>query len=497
MKPTLTAKLYFLFWLFACSVSAQQTIDLDTNFKGKSVRDLLFYYEDHTQEVTATSIVHQKFAPIPTSFPGKQDAKIWLRLKLDNIGSTQLQLISRIHTISLNQLVWYKETNGQLEKIFTHTALHNKNIEIPFVLTTQEKATFYIEVFFRKSVYFPIKIVKASTNKTINQRLEILLGLFYSFSFIVLLINLLFYLNTRNIFFLWYCVLLLSTTLILFELDNGFYLLFGNSPYIQHIDLCLHIGLAIGVLLFTSEAIRIKRYYPRLSRITVGLILLNILCYLIYAYTDQLVWYATGTSINIIILLTYGIVAILLFKKEVYASFVVIGYSLFLLFSLLYDLPVQYGMVDTGITEWLLKIGALMEMIVFLYAISYRHKKATSSKEEILQRLQQELIAQQMVASENMAIKRQLKTTKTTQQLHTQQLFTDFAQQYEFTARETDIGMLLLKGYSNKEIATHLALKTNTVKYHIANMFIKLDITKRADFLHSFSVFKQQHQKHN
>ena len=392
--------IHILFWLLTCNMYAQNTISFDKDFSELEIGKSLFYFEDVENNRTQESIKEIIFLPLPSSFTGKQSAKIWFQLKLSNLSLEKLKLVCRIHTISFNYLKLYKEEKGKLKEIYKFKEFQNKNIEIPFKMNPEEKTTFYAEVFFRKSVYFPIAIAEASENKSINIKLKILLGLFYGFATIVFLINLLFYINTKNLFFLFYCFLLLSTTLILFELDNGFYLLFGNSPYIKHIDLCLHVCLATAVLLFTGKAIRVKKYHSKIVYIATGLIGINIIFYSLYVATDELFWYSTGTGINILILLIYGTIAVLLFKKEPYARFVVTGYSVFLIFSLLYDLPVQYGMLDVGITEWLLKIGAVLEMVVFLYAISYRHKKVEMEKESIIKKLQEELVSQTLIALE-------------------------------------------------------------------------------------------------
>ena len=48
------------------------------------------------------------------------------------------------------------------------------------------------------------------------------------------------------------------------------------------------------------------------------------------------------------------------------------------------------------------------------------------------------------------------------------------------TSREIDVLSLIAKGYSNAEIAAHLFITTNTVKYHVRNLLIKFDARDRA-----------------
>lgn len=47
------------------------------------------------------------------------------------------------------------------------------------------------------------------------------------------------------------------------------------------------------------------------------------------------------------------------------------------------------------------------------------------------------------------------------------------------TSREKEVLQLLVKGYSNSEIAEGLFLSVSTIKTHVSNLFIKLDVNSR------------------
>ena len=57
----------------------------------------------------------------------------------------------------------------------------------------------------------------------------------------------------------------------------------------------------------------------------------------------------------------------------------------------------------------------------------------------------------------------------------------DFIQRYDLVEREVEVLSLLSQRYSNPQIAEALSISRNTVKFHLKNIFLKLEITSRAE----------------
>lgn len=49
--------------------------------------------------------------------------------------------------------------------------------------------------------------------------------------------------------------------------------------------------------------------------------------------------------------------------------------------------------------------------------------------------------------------------------------------------RESEVGALVTKGFSNKETAEHLFVTEKTVKFHLTNIYKKLNIKSRAQLI--------------
>ncbi|GCF95356.1 helix-turn-helix transcriptional regulator [Enterococcus florum] len=68
--------------------------------------------------------------------------------------------------------------------------------------------------------------------------------------------------------------------------------------------------------------------------------------------------------------------------------------------------------------------------------------------------------------------------------------FLQFCQVHQFTQREMEIFQLLLEHKPNQEIADELFLSVGTVKTHVHNIFIKLDIKKRTQIQAIYEDFR-------
>ncbi|MCD4789104.1 MAG: helix-turn-helix transcriptional regulator, partial [Bacteroidales bacterium] len=59
----------------------------------------------------------------------------------------------------------------------------------------------------------------------------------------------------------------------------------------------------------------------------------------------------------------------------------------------------------------------------------------------------------------------------------------EFSIKYELTERETEVLHLISEGMPNADIGKKIFVSTNTVKYHIKNIYLKLDVKNRVEAL--------------
>lgn len=75
--------------------------------------------------------------------------------------------------------------------------------------------------------------------------------------------------------------------------------------------------------------------------------------------------------------------------------------------------------------------------------------------------------------------------------------FQSFCQVYHLTKREQEVFQLLLENEKNQVIADTLHLSLGTVKTHIHNIFIKLNINKRTEIIPCYQLFNEEQSTHS
>ena len=456
-------KYSLLFCLLFQSIYSQDKLIIDGEFKSKVCTQDLYYVLDTLKNLEHKDIVNNSgFKINEKSFFGQTNLSIWYRLKVKNVVNETKDLVFSINAECFNNLKIYRYANYQIHEVYSIKDLKEKDIAIYTSITNNELVEYYFKVDFTKSTYFPLKVFDKHefSNYKIQNQLE--LGFFYGISLIILLINVFFYVNTRDKFYLYYSVLLLSIILILAEID-GF---FANTIFVKFIDVFLQLVLVVSLSLFTNEAIGVKKFYPRLIKFIFLLIILNIIFYIIYALNDYLLWYTLGKILNTSILMMYLSIGFLLFNKNIYARFSVIGYLTLFISNILYILPFDFGFFYFDFTNRYLKMSSLFEMTVFLYAISYRNGVIKDTLTDNLKK-------------SDISIKKS-----------NDEILENFINEYGLTLRETEIVNYILLGKTNKEISEKLFIQEVTVKYHISNIFRKLDIKKRTELPPMFLKFK-------
>lgn len=70
----------------------------------------------------------------------------------------------------------------------------------------------------------------------------------------------------------------------------------------------------------------------------------------------------------------------------------------------------------------------------------------------------------------------------------------DFARHYDLTGRQTEVLMLLAKGYSTSKIEETLVVSNHTVKAHVYGIYQKVDVHSRQELIELIERFSSEHE---
>ena len=287
-------------------------------------------------------------------------------------------------------------------------------------------------------------------------------GLYYGLALMSLVFNFVFYLIFKDKRFSSYCVLLSATFLSFFYEDGMFYYISDGRWLMKYFPAWSANIAAIVSLIFTYHFLGLKNISKRAIR--AFFIASGILLFLVLAYT--LTDNATlGIAVQILcfpLAMASLYLAVRRFRKDVYARFLVASFSLVVISGLLY---VMYSRVDADTFAFFdadtFRLVSSIEIICISFAIIVKMRSLQNENEQYRAELNKYLKA--------------LEVKETSKD----QLADGLRKQYDLTDREVEVLRHLWDGLTNKEIAERLYISVNTAKYHVGNLYTKLEVKNR------------------
>ena len=479
----------FVLWLVIVGVHsyAQNTIIIDSSFSDKDLYNTMHYYYDINSNETVSSILHKEFLLFNTSFPGKKNTKFWFKFKVNNTFNTSKELVLKYGTSTVSNLKLYKVFQGNLIKQNEFKNSLKRKVDFPITLAPKETTEYYMEVSFARSVYFPVKLTTVEKSNSIDNTVLISDTLFYGFALVVLIINLLFFVNTKNSFFIYYCWLLTGIILSMMSVQGLFYNFIDSTIPVHksYIILVLNFITITGFIGFTSNALTLYKNYPKHKIIGASLLGLFIIGAALFFITNVFIWYSIAKVCYFILGIFYWFYGVLLFKKMVYARFLTVGYAILVFSQVAYMISVNFGYTEIGFTHQYYKIGCFVEMLVFLYAISYRHKDVEEKR-----------IALQTTYAKSVKSIKQLKEEAKHQQekstINLEDKVSFFKEKFDLNLREIQVLKGHLQGLKNKEIGQELALSEASIKHYNKRLFEKTNTKNKVQLINAFNSIKKE-----
>lgn len=163
---------------------------------------------------------------------------------------------------------------------------------------------------------------------------------------------------------------------------------------------------------------------------------------------------------------------IFVWKKSFEAKLFTLAYGLPLLFAHFFFLNPYFGFHFFDLPYVWYKIGSIFEMVIFTYAIIYQSKKLTRENGKMRNKIVNYTDKLKSKALNNREV-----------------IAMELIKLYGFTLKEVEILQDLADKKTNKEIAGKHFISQNTVKYHIKNIFHKLEVKNRKDASQKYLTF--------
>lgn len=207
-----------------------------------------------------------------------------------------------------------------------------------------------------------------------NQQEVFRQGMYYGFTFMIILLNLVCFFLFDDKVFLHYGIALTGLT-VLFLFSDGLFSMFGwdmaaNLKALQSSILVVAIACASW---FAAKYLNLAEFYPKLKWVTAPLLLtagmLSVMSWFMSDATDIT---NTANTLAYVVMTAYFVAGILLFGRKNYAKFYVIATAIPLLFAIDFFVLRSVGINFLFTQASHVKAAALVEMLVLTYAITYR-----------------------------------------------------------------------------------------------------------------------------
>lgn len=461
--------------LFFCFNTNAENFDNKQNINSDIVDfEISFLREKDIENKKNIILNTYKAFPKSNNF-GVRNGIYWFKLTINK--SNYKKFIAYLPTHNINKIDIYEYSNNSLNYLSsTGNTFAQKDLALnykfpAFKIDKNLNTTYYLKVDFPKEANFPLSIIPErnfiqyiSNKQTIN-------SFYYGTCIVIIFINLLFFIRFKDKSYLYY-LLFLSCLMLIFLLYDGSFINYfrGNKLYLK-LEFVIHIFAAIWFMLFSINFLDLKNKHPFYSKFFLIFPIGITILYTVYFTTNNYTFAAAGDVFGIFLLPILWMFAIYYIKKTPSAKFFVLGYLLLIPFAIYFFIGFPYGLWNVNGEMLIIKIASWLDMLVFTYALSY---KMISQNKESKKRITD---LQHIIKNSNKSYnsKDLEKDSNPYFSLLKENIFTSIP----LTLRELDILKTICEGHSNTQISEKLFISKNTVKYHIRNIYAKIDVKNR------------------
>lgn len=419
---------------------------------GVSNAQTISFLKDTTKLITIETVNDLQFKPYNTTInDGTNYANYWIKIEGLNNENYSVQIPNSRIT--------------EVQAFKNNTFLKHQACERFSTFFVSGTEPVFIKVKTTKESYIPVSVNLVNDYYRNEKSNFLFIGFYIGFVILIVSLNILYSLNFNDRTYTYYGLFLLSSSIGILISDGLFTFLHFSNKTIDILETLINITIGGFAILFMNRFLQLHHYFSKFKFIPFSLLLASILTAFLFLITENFHYYIATEVLVFLSLLPYWVGALLLFKKNNFMKITVFAYSIILIFSMDFYLTKLFGIDLMHSTQNQLKIGSIFEMVVLSLAVIYRMKTINIKNKEMRSALDS-------YTKELKTLSAKIKEdkSKTTENVH-------------LSFRETEIIELISLGKTNKEIANTLSISENTVKYHIKNIYTKLNIKSRKEIL--------------
>lgn len=320
----------------------------------------------------------------------------------------------------------------------------------------------------------PSEFIKQETANLIRN------NLYYGLSVMAIFFNFILYFIFRDRRFVIYSFLQISLLLYFMYEDGLFYYLIGERSVNTHFMLW---NMAICTFLagiFSYYFLDLKYKVPHFRKIACTVVVVISSLLFAYGLTDMLIFRHLA---NALFYLLPGIClyhAGKMFRKNVYARFLLLTFGLIVLVGIFYTLGkfINWGFLSFfGVNT--LRFASMLEILGISFALIFKVKALQEQNEKYRNELNKYLNQLERNHHTVATLEVNGEAKQPSQEQSKQHLAAKLKQEYDLTERELHVLLCIWEGLTNQEIADKLFITVRTTKYHISNLYIKMDVKNR------------------
>lgn len=354
--------------------------------------------EDPTNDLDFESIrspiYESKFINVPSSGEAfnfsYSKSTYWLKIQLKNTNQTSKEITIVISYPRLQTLDLYIQTSKEMKKISSGYSVpmaerpyQSRFFVFPISFPEKTNATVFLKVKSPNSINLPIQL----WNRDLYDRHEIndhvIQAMYFGIAFAMVLFNLfLFFILKDSNYFLY--VLVVSSTAFTIASHNGIAseYLWQNSSWMDQYSVNLFISIVLILfLVFMRSLLNTKQLIPKLDRMSVALIVLQILLpiFYIFSFESFVKFIVLSHAFTAFWILYVGTICSL--KKERIAYFFLLAFA-FLFLALIVSTMRALGLLPTNsFTIDGPQYGSAAEMMLLAFALADRYNTIIKEKE--------------------------------------------------------------------------------------------------------------------